>query len=73
MTHEKNEDYLDMVESYFEQVSEKFYRGEGLEDMRQELSYQTGVTPESIERARNHEATIRAIPDEHKPLTGYPP
>ena len=41
--------------------------------MRQELSYQTGVTPESIEKARNHEAIIRTIPDEHKPLTGLPP
>ena len=61
-----------MVEHYFEEVSEKYYRGEPLDDMRQELSYQTGVTPEAIEKARNHENIVRGIPDEHKPMTTYP-
>ena len=72
VSHEVNEEYIDMVERYFEGVSEKYYRGEELVDMRSELSYQTGVTPESIEKARNHEAIVRAIPDEHKPMTVYP-
>jgi len=61
-----------MVERYFEEVSEFYYRGEELQDMHQELSYQTGVTPESIERARNHEEIVKTIPEEHKPMTTYP-
>ncbi len=43
-----------MVENYFEEVGEKFYKGEVLKDCHPELSYQTGVTPESIEKARDH-------------------
>jgi hypothetical protein len=34
-----NEDYIDMVESYFEKVGEKYYRGEILKDCHPELSY----------------------------------
>jgi hypothetical protein len=40
-----NDDYIDMVENYFEDQGEKFYRGEILKDCHPELSYQTGVTP----------------------------
>lgn len=43
-----------MVESYFESIGEAYYAGGDLEDARPELSYQTGVTPESVEKARNH-------------------
>jgi len=34
-----NEDYIDMVEHYFEAQGEKFYRGEILKDCHPELSY----------------------------------
>ena len=40
-----NEEYIDMVENYFEMQGERFYRGEILKDCHPELSYQTGVTP----------------------------
>ena len=36
---EVNEEYIDMVENYFEEVGEKFYRGEILKDCHPELSY----------------------------------
>ena len=49
-----NDDYIDMVERYFDHVSKKFYAGETLKDIRQDLCYQTGATPEGIEKARNH-------------------
>ena len=61
-----------MIEQYFEQVSEKYYRGEELEDARPELSYQTGVTPESIEKARNHEHIVNMLTGDNKPQTPYP-
>ena len=72
VSYQKNDEYIDMVESYFEEVSEKFYRGEALEDSRPELSYQTGVTPESIEKARNHETVVNRLEGENKPMTPYP-
>lgn len=55
---EVNEQYIDMVENYFDEVGQKFYRGEKLRDCFPELSYQTGVTPESIEKARDHSLLV---------------
>jgi hypothetical protein len=49
-----NDDYIDMVEKYFNSVSKKFYAGEVLKDARPDLCYQTGVTPEGLEKARDH-------------------
>ena len=72
VNHEQNDKYIDMIETYFEEVSEKYYRGEELEDCRPELSYQTGVTPESVEKARNHQAIVDSLTGEDKPLTPYP-
>lgn len=54
VNYQMNEDYVDMVEEYFESQGEKFYRGEILKDCHPELSYQTGVTPQAIEKARDH-------------------
>lgn len=39
VNHQTNEEYLDMVENYFEFVGEKYYRGEILRDCHPELSY----------------------------------
>jgi isopenicillin N synthase-like dioxygenase len=70
---EVNEEYIDMVENYFEEVGEKFYRGETLKDCHPELSYQTGVTPESIEKARDHTLLVESIPESEKPMSPFPP
>jgi hypothetical protein len=56
-----NEDYIDMVERYFYQQGELFYAGQELEDCHPELSYQTGTTHESIEKARNHKAFVDSL------------
>ena len=54
--HEQdNEDYLDMMEEYFELESRKHYAGKKLEDCKPEHNFQAGVTPEKQERARNHQ------------------
>lgn len=60
-----NEDYMDMVEEYFERQGECFYRGEELKDCHPELSYQTGVTPAYIEKARDHGELLKRIPKDH--------
>ena len=62
-----------MVEHYFDHVSKKFYSGEELEDVRPELCYQSGATPEGIEKARNHQAIVESLQGEDKPTTGHPP
>ena len=49
-----NEDYLDMMEQYFELEARKLYQGEKLKDCKPEHNFQAGVTPERQERARNH-------------------
>jgi hypothetical protein len=54
----KNQEFLDMMARYFKKRSEQFYRGDKLEDCFPEHGYQVGVTPELVERAREHEDTI---------------
>ena len=70
--HTDNESYIDMVESYFEKVGNHFYETGELKDARPDLSYQTGVTPESMEKARDHEAIAARLTEADKPLTMYP-
>lgn len=54
VNHSDNEEYLDMMEEYFEEEGKKFYAGKNLEDCKPEVNFQAGVTPEKIEKARNH-------------------
>ncbi|CAM9868457.1 unnamed protein product, partial [Phaeothamnion confervicola] len=61
-----NDMFLDIMERYFKQ-------SDGVADARPELSYQVGVTPEGVERARNHCASVLQLPGGHRPLTLCPP
>ncbi len=70
---QENEDYLDLMENYFENVSKKFYEGSSLADAKPEYHYQTGVTPEKIERARNHYEKVKDLPEEDRALSEFPP
>ena len=59
-----NTEFLNMMEQYYDQetaVREK--------DSRPDVHYQVGVTPEHIERARNHCARIKGLNETEKPLT----
>jgi len=62
-----------MVEQYFEEVGDNYYTGKELRDCRPELSYQVGVTPEAVEKARDHEKLVESLPFESKPLSRFPP
>ena len=73
VTFKDNDDYINMVERYFDQVSKRYYAGEELKDCKPQYFYQTGVTPEGQERARNHQALIDSLSGEDKPLTQQPP
>ena len=72
VAHEENDSYIDMVERYFEAISEDYYAGGQLADSRPELSYQVGVTPESMEKARDYEEIANGLPEVDKPMTLYP-
>jgi len=63
-----NSNFLDMMEQYYDQPVETRN-----EDARPELHYQTGVTPEEIEKARNHCTRIKGLNSAEKPLTECPP
>lgn len=62
-----NPKFLDMLERYFES-------SDGKRDARPQYSYQVGVTPEKIEKARNACDFIKgAIGPDNKPLSPCPP
>lgn len=68
-----NEAYIDLMEQYFAKTSKQLYEGEKLKDTRPEYHYLTGVTPEKIERARNHYERVKNLPEEDLPRTTFPP
>ena len=69
-----NDDYLDLMEQYFEKTSEKHYRGETLQDAKPEHYYQVGVTPENIEKARDHSEFIKTcLHEQNKPFSPLEP
>jgi isopenicillin N synthase-like dioxygenase len=63
-----NTNFLDMMEQYYEQPVEVRQL-----DARPEVHYQVGVTPEEIERARNHCSRIKGLNSSEAPLTECPP
>jgi len=73
VNEQDNEDYIDMVEEYFEQESRKLYSGEKLSDCKPEFNFQAGVTPERQERARNHQAMLDKLTPENMPMSKFPP
>ena len=70
---EDNDVFLDLIENYFDQTSKKYYAGEKLVDSRPDLCYQTGVTPEGVEKARDHQALVDSLTGENRPLSIQPP
>ena len=77
VTFEKNSEFLDMMEDYFNQSTEIKNK-----DIRAELAFQVGATPSMQETARNHckrisdmygKAEINTLDPKHKPWTPCPP
>lgn len=61
-----NNTFLDMMERYFT-------LSDGVRDARPQYHYQVGVTPERIERARDHCKAMGAYRGKDKPLSPCPP
>lgn len=68
-----NEEFIDVMEKYFENRGEKFYRGEEISDIKPETSYQVGATPEFVEVSREHEELVKSKFSEYPPTTPQPP
>jgi len=68
-----NDEYIEMMEKYFETRGDKFYNHENLVEARPEIHYQVGVTPEYVEKARNHCARFAHYDDDNKPISECPP
>lgn len=60
--------FLDMLERYFEQPDEA-----KAADVRKEMHYQVGTTPEHVELPRDHCERMKAFKDADKPLSLCPP
>ena len=57
-----NEDYVDMMEDYFEKTGDMFYAGKDCsKDIKPECHYQVGATPDFIEKARDHSEKLKAL------------
>ena len=53
------------MEKYFDKTSKDFYEGRLLDDAKPQYHYQVGVTPEKIEKARNHYEKVKDLPEEN--------
>lgn len=49
-----NDEYIDLMEQYFEARGNQLYSGGTLDDAKPEHHYQVGVCPEFQEKAREH-------------------
>ena len=56
-----NEEYIDLMETYFERTGELYYSGEKVDDIKPECYYQVGSTPEFIEKARDHSEKLKQL------------
>jgi hypothetical protein len=56
-----NEDYIDMMEDYFEKTGDLYYRGQDIKDIKPEYHYLVGATPEFVEKARDHQEKVTSL------------
>ncbi len=56
---EGNQQFLDLMESYFESRGKMYYSGQDLKEAFPQYGYQVGITPENREIARGHAETIK--------------
>ena len=55
------------MEEYFDNAARPYYEGKKLSEAKPEYHYQVGVTPEKIEKARNHYERVKHLPAENQP------
>ena len=68
-----NEEYIDLMEKYFESRGDMLYSGREVQDERPDCFYQVGVCPKENEIARDHSSKIRAYDDVNRPVSPLVP
>ena len=68
-----NDEYIDMMEKYFERAGSQLYAGEKVPEIFPELSFQVGATPERTERARDHQQHFAPLQGQDRPTSPFPP
>lgn len=68
-----NDEYIEMLERYYESRGDRFYQFNELKEARPEIHYQVGITPEFKEKARNHCARFAHYDENNKPISECPP
>ena len=70
-----NDEYIDLMEEYFAQTGDAFYKGEHVPDILKEHHYQVGATPEYIEKARDHTEKLKSLnlAPENQPVSPLTP
>ena len=65
--------FIDLLEQYYTRAASQLYTGVIVPEVRPELHYQVGATPEKVEKARNHCERIQNLPEGSRALTECPP
>lgn len=68
-----NNEFLDLMERYFESRGQQYYANQKVEDIKPEYNYQVGATGEFTEQAREHADIINKYKPEHKPWSPEKP
>jgi len=68
-----NDEFLDLMERYFESRGKQFYNNQKIEEIKPEFNYQVGATGEYTERARAHSEIMDKLKPEHKPASPQKP
>jgi len=70
---QQNNNFLDMMEKFFDRRSKNFYANQPVSDIFPEENFQVGATPEFAERAKDHKETTNTYTTENKAETPSPP
>lgn len=69
----ENDRFLDLMERYFSKRANQADKGYNVPDVYPEHSYIFGLTPEYVEKARDHSQVIKGFRQGHRALTPCPP
>ncbi len=72
-TETENDQFMDLMEKYFNDRAIKAERNANLEDFFPEHGYQAGLMKEYMEIPQDYKEFVEKLSPENKPLSTYPP
>lgn len=73
VTFQQNEEYLKMMQQYFAKRGKQFYETGKADDSYPEFGFETGCTPEFIEKARPHKSLVESFTKANRPFSPLEP